>query len=123
MMILRYMSSPERRPTETRSQTRVTGKMKLVRPKDDPAAPLSVIVNPTLTLEGIPPTVLDYRLGNRSVLEWIIDQYQLTSNKTTGEPSDPNRADQPQYIVELIERVVHISLETNAVVAGLPGWR
>jgi predicted helicase len=97
--------------------------MKLLRPKDDPTAPLSVIVNPTLTLEAIPPEVLQYRLGNRSALEWIIDQYQLTTNKTTQEPSNPNRPDQPQYIVELIERVVHISLETNAVVAGLPGWR
>ncbi len=33
--------------------------------------------NDFLTLNGIPPEVYEYKLGNRSALEWIIDQYQV----------------------------------------------
>jgi predicted helicase len=60
----------------------------------------------------IPPEVFEYRLGNRSALEWIIDQYQVSTDKRSGITNDPNRADDPQYIVRLIARVVAVSLET-----------
>ncbi len=52
-------------------------------------------VNDSLTLAGIPPEVFDYRLGNRSALEWVIDQYQVSEDKRSGIRSDPNRADDP----------------------------
>ena len=38
--------------------------------------------NDFLTLEGIPPEVFDYRLGNRSALEWVVDQYRVKSRQT-----------------------------------------
>ena len=41
-------------------------------------------VNPSLTLAGIPPEVYQYRLGNRSALEWVIDQYQVKEDKRSG---------------------------------------
>ena len=41
----------------------------------------------------MPPKVFDYRLGNRSALEWVIDQYQVSTDKRSGITSDPNRAD------------------------------
>src|SRR5438552_674555 len=37
----------------------------------------SLRVNDSLTLADIPPETFDYRLGNRSALEWVIDQYQI----------------------------------------------
>jgi predicted helicase len=40
----------------------------------------TLAVNPSLTLAGIPPEALDYRLGNRSALEWVIDQYRVTTD-------------------------------------------
>jgi len=46
-------------------------------------------VNPSLTLSGIPPDTFEYRLGNRSALEWVIDQYQVTEDKRSGIRSDP----------------------------------
>ncbi|MFN8476160.1 MAG: type ISP restriction/modification enzyme [Anaerolineae bacterium] len=84
----------------------------------------SVVVNEALTLQGIPPEAFDYRLGNRSALEWVIDQYQVTRDKRSGLGSDPNRPDDPQYIVRLIGRVITVSLETRRLVAALAadGW-
>lgn len=79
----------------------------------------SLIYNDFLTLSGIPPEVFEYRLGNRSALEWIIDQYQVSTDKRSGISNDPNRDDDPQYIVRLIEQVITVSLETVQVVGQL----
>lgn len=78
-----------------------------------------VIVNDSLTLAGIPPQVFDYRLGNRSALEWVIDQYVYSRDLATGLVSDPNQADDPGYIVRLIGQVVTVSMETVALVNEL----
>ncbi len=77
-------------------------------------------VNPSLTLAGIPPETFHYRLGNRSALDWVIDQYQVSDDKRSGIRSDPNRADDEEYIVRLVGQVVRVSVETVRIVAGLP---
>ena len=76
--------------------------------------------NDFLTLDGIPAEVFDYRLGNRSALEWVVDQYRVKVDKRSGIVNDPNRADQPQSIVDLIGRVITVSLETVEIVKNLP---
>ena len=76
--------------------------------------------NQFLTLDGIPAEAFAYRLGNRSALEWVIDQYRVKTDKRSGIVNDPNRADDPQYIVRLIGKVISVSLETVKIVAGLP---
>jgi predicted helicase len=88
-------------------------KMKLSKDKS------SLIYNDFLTLSGIPPEVFEYRLGNRSALEWIIDQYQVSTDKRSGITNDPNRADDPQYIVHLVGQVITVSLETVQLVRTL----
>ena len=80
----------------------------------------SLKVNDSLTLGGIPPEAFEYRLGNRSALEWVIDQYQVTEDKHSGIRSDPNRADDPEYIVRLVGQVTRVSLETVKLVKSLP---
>ena len=90
-------------------------KMKLSRDKTQ------LKYNEFLTLDGIPAAAFDYRLGNRSALEWVVDQYRVKTDKRSGVVNDPNRADQPQYIVDLIARVITVSLKTVEVVGGLPG--
>ena len=75
--------------------------------------------NGFLTLSGIPPQVYDYRLGNRSALEWVIDQYRVSTDARSGIVNDPNRPDDPEYIVRLIGQVVTVSLETVKLVAEL----
>ena len=76
--------------------------------------------NDFLTLDGIPAKVFDYKLGNRSALEWVIDQYRVKTDKRSGIVNDPNREDDPQYIVKLIGKVITVSLETVEIVEGLP---
>ncbi len=80
----------------------------------------SVKVNDSLTLGDIPPEVFEYRLGNRSALDWVIDQYRIKTDKRSGIESDPNREDDPEYIVRLIGQVVRVSIETVKIVSGLP---
>ncbi len=80
----------------------------------------SIDVNDSLTLAAIPPEVFDYRLGNRSAIEWVIDQYRVKEDKRTGIRSDPNNPDDPEYIVRLVGQVVRVSVETVKIVAGPP---
>ena len=89
-------------------------KMKLSRDKT------SLIYNDFLTLSGIPEKAFDYRLGTRSALEWVVDQYRVKIDKRSGIVNDPNRADDPQYIVKLIGQVITVSLETVDIVENLP---
>ena len=89
-------------------------KMKLSKDKT------SLVYNDFLTISGIPEKVSDYRLGNRSALEWIINQYCVKIDKRSGIVNDPNRADDPQYIVKLIGKVITVSLETVKVIERLP---
>ncbi len=89
-------------------------KMKLSRDKT------SLIYNDFLTLSGIPEKAFDYRLGTRSALEWVVDQYRVKIDKRSGIVNDPNRTDDPQYIVMLIGQVITVSLETVNIVENLP---
>ena len=91
----------------------LVGKMRLSKDKQ------SIRYNDFLTLSGIPPAALEYRLGNRSALEWVVNQYQVKTDKRSGIVNDPNRPDDPQYIVRLIQRVVTISLKTVEIVKAL----
>lgn len=68
--------------------------------------------NDFLTLQNIPPEVYEYRLGNRSALEWIVEQYQVSTDARSGITNDPNREDDPNYILRLIGQNVAVSLET-----------
>lgn len=84
----------------------------------------AIQVNDSLTLRGIPAAAFDYRLGNRSALDWIIDQYRVKTDKRSGITSDPNRySEDEEYIVKLVGRVTRVSVETVALVNGLPELR
>ncbi len=80
----------------------------------------AVVVNDSLTLAGLPPATLAYRLGNRSAVEWVIDQYRVSADKRSGIVSDPNRPDDERFVVELLKRVVMVSVRTTELVNGLP---
>lgn len=79
----------------------------------------ALIVSKGLTLAGIPESCWRYRLGNRSALEWVIDQYQITKDARSGITSNPNRVDDPEYIARLVKQVVTVSVQTVALVDEL----
>ena len=89
-------------------------KMKLSKDKTQ------IVYNDFLTFDGIPAEVFDYKLGNRSALEWVINQYCVKTDKRTQIVNDPNREDDPQYIVRLIGKIITVSLETVEIVESLP---
>ena len=89
-------------------------KMKLSKDKTQ------LVYNDFLTLDGIPAEVYDYRLGNRSALEWVVDQYRVKTDKRSGIVNDPNRESEPRYIVDLIARVITVSLKTVEIIKNLP---
>ncbi len=80
----------------------------------------ALLYNDFLTLSGIPPGVFDYRLGNRSALEWVIDQYRVSRDEKGNIASDPNRQDDEQYILRLVGQVISVSLETVKIINNLP---
>lgn len=88
-------------------------KMKLSKDKQ------TIIYNDFLSLTGIPLEAYEYKLGNRSALEWIIDQYQIKTDKRSGIVNDPNRTDEPDYIIKLIGKIVTVSIETVKIVKEL----
>ena len=89
-------------------------KMKLSKDK------MQLKYNDFLTLDGIPAEAYAYRLGTRSALEWVVDQYRVKTDKRSGIVNDPNRATEPRYIVDLIARVITVSLKTVEIVKNLP---
>ena len=80
----------------------------------------ALVYNAFLTIANIPIKAFDYRLGTRSALAWVIDQYRVKTDKRTEIVNDPNRVDAPQYIVKLIGKVITVSLETVDIVNELP---
>ena len=81
-----------------------------------------LIYNAFLTLDGIPAEVFAYRLGTRSALEWVVDQYRVKVDRRSGIVNDPNREAEPRYIVDLLGRVISVSLKTVEIVGNLPDF-
>ena len=78
-----------------------------------------IIYSKGLPLEGIPQECFLYSLGNRSALEWVIDQHQVSIDKRSGIESDPNRIDDPESILRLVKQVVTVSVKTVELVREL----
>ncbi|MEA5649144.1 MAG: type ISP restriction/modification enzyme [Cutibacterium granulosum] len=91
---------------------------------EDKTTRKAIIYNGYLTLSDIPAAVHEYRLGSRSGLEWLIDRYQVKTDKASGIVNDPNdwcrEHDDPRYIVDLVKRVTRVSVETMDIVQSLP---
>ena len=84
----------------------------------------AIVCNAYITLSGIPPAAHEYRLGSRSALDWLIDRYQVRTDKKSGITNDPNdwatEHGQPRYIIDLVKRVTAVSLRTVEIVNALP---
>ncbi|HXR66832.1 MAG TPA: type ISP restriction/modification enzyme, partial [Ktedonobacteraceae bacterium] len=108
-----YLLTHQEDPSVPFGQLYIVEKMKLTPDRS------AVIVNKGLTLAGIPEACFRYRLGNRSALEWVIDQYQMSKDARSGITSDPNRLDDSEYIVRLVKQVVAVSVKTVELVDEL----
>ena len=77
--------------------------------------------NDNITLENIPPEAHDYIVNGKSALDWIIERYQIKTDKDSKITNNPNDwSDNPHYILDLIRKVVTVSVETVKIVKQLP---
>lgn len=87
-------------------------------------APGSIILNPRITMSGIPERAYRYQLGSRSAIEWVMRQYQVTTDKASGIVNDPNQwgieHGNPRYILDLLQKVVTVSVRTVEITEALP---
>jgi predicted helicase len=82
----------------------------------------TLLYNSYVTLSGIPLETYEYIVNGKAALDWIIERYQVDTNKDSGIKNDPNDwSEDPRYILELVKRVVRVSVETVRIVKGLPG--
>ena len=80
--------------------------------------------NDNVTLTGIPAQAQGYSISGRSPLEWIIDRYHVKTDKASGIVNDPNdflrEQGRPDAVVDLIKRLVTVSMRTQEILAILP---
>jgi predicted helicase len=80
--------------------------------------------NNSITITGIPLEAYEYVVNGRSALDWLVERYRVTVDKDSGLINDPNEwakeHNEPRYILDLILRIITVSLETIKIVNNLP---
>lgn len=79
-------------------------------------------IDDVTTLFGIPSLAWEYKLGNRSALEWVLDQYKekKPSDPTIAEKFNTYRfADYKEDVIDLLARVCTVSVETMKIVSEM----
>lgn len=104
----------------TNSDYRVE-KMKLAKKGDKS----TVIYNSKITIKGIPEAAWDYVVNGKAALDWVMERQCVKTDKASGIVNDANdwaieTMGNPKYPLELFQRVVRVSLETQKIVASLP---
>ena len=80
--------------------------------------------NEYVILVGIPEQAQQYTISGRSPLDWVIDRYYVKTDKASGIVNDPNdflrEQGRPDAVVDLIKRLVTVSMRTQELLATLP---
>lgn len=86
-----------------------------------------LMFNGRITLKNIPQETHEYVVNGKSALEWVMERYEPYTDKDSGIKSDPNdwcrEHDDPTYILNLVKRVIRVSVETVKIVRGLPAMQ
>ena len=81
----------------------------------------TIIYNENITIKNIPEQAYDYVVNGRPAIEWIINQYQVKTDKKSGITDDPNEfSDNPKYILNLLLSVITVSMRTLELIDELP---
>ncbi|MGG3893465.1 DEAD/DEAH box helicase [Geobacillus stearothermophilus] len=96
-------------------------KMRFGKGKNGKQDKTTIIYNSNIVLSGIPLEAYDYVVNGKSAIEWIMDRYQVKTDKNSGITNDPNEwSEDPRYIIDLVKRIVRVSMETIRIVKSLP---
>ncbi len=95
-------------------------KMKFVKKGDKS----TIVYNDQITIENIPEKAYEYVVNGKSAIEWILDRYQIKTDKASGIVNDPNdwakEVGNPRYILDLLLSVINVSVQTVDIVNNLP---
>ena len=85
----------------------------------------TVIYNEFITVTGIPLEAYDYVVNGKPAIEWVMERQAVTTDKDSGIVNDANlwateTMHNPRYPLELLQRVITVSLETMKLVNNLP---
>jgi predicted helicase len=84
----------------------------------------TILYNHQITIENIPAEAYEYVVNGKSAIEWIMERYQVTTNKDSGIVNDPNdwarEQGNPKYILDLLLSIINVSLQTVEIVRNLP---
>jgi len=85
----------------------------------------SIRLDTTTTLKKIPAEAWDYKLGNRSAIEWVLEYYKERK------PKDPSIlekfntyrfSDYKEQVVDLLSRVCTVSVETIKIIKEMESY-
>ncbi|MDH0496793.1 DEAD/DEAH box helicase [Stutzerimonas stutzeri] len=115
-----YPLTIEAKGTLTNADYRVE-KMKFAKKGDK----TTVIYNHRITLKGIPEAAWDYVVNGKAALDWVMERQAVRTDKASGIVNDANdwaneTMGNPKYPLELFQRVVTVSLQTQKIVNALP---
>ena len=85
----------------------------------------TILYNDRITLRGIPLEAYDYIVNGKPALDWVVERQAVTTDKASGIVNDANdwaihTMHNPKYPLELIQRIITVSLETMKIVRNLP---
>ena len=100
-------------------------KMKFVKKRDENGKLVNdrstIIYNNDITISNIPEKAYQYVVNGRSAIEWIMDQYQVKTDKKSGITDDPNDySTDDKYIFNLLLRIINVSMQTVDLINSLP---
>lgn len=100
-------------------------KMRFAKKRDEKGKSVNdlstIIFNSDITISNIPEKAYEYIVNGRSAIEWIIDQYQVKTDKKSGITDDPNDySEDEKYIFNLLLRIINVSVQTVDLINSLP---
>ena len=100
-------------------------KMRFAKKRDEKGKSVNdlstIIFNSDITISNIPEKAYEYVVNGRSAIEWIMDQYQVKTDKKSGITDDPNDySEDEKYIFNLLLRIINVSVQTVDLVNSLP---
>ncbi|MCL2604800.1 MAG: DEAD/DEAH box helicase family protein [Defluviitaleaceae bacterium] len=83
-----------------------------------------ILYNPHITIENIPPKAYEYIVNGKSAIDWLIERYQIKTDKASGITNNPNHYaeenNKPSYILDLLLSVIAVSVKTQGIIKNLP---
>jgi predicted helicase len=84
----------------------------------------TIIYNGKIVISNIPEKAYDYVVNGKSAIEWIMERYQLKTDKNSGITNDPNdwakEIGNPRYVLDLLLSIINVSVQTVDLVDSLP---